>query len=318
MGNRVWKQYVDSPTTTTRKFIVDIAAQLPVVLSEEIDTLIDTESSSLTKSYIHTNRGQILAQFDNGIYLYTTDRLGSVRQITDWQGNVLANYTYSPFGQMLEEQQADTIPSYTENFENNFKFTGQWYDSEINQYHLRARMYDPQMMRFTTRDPVKGKYNNPLTLHKYLYCLNNSLNRIDPNGKYSFASLLASRMIVGQLQKLHTGAMTKMFRESTGLSMQLSLLYTQGHLNAIMAYETITGGWNKSTRNSMISAGVSGIKRWTPFGNSIIGGLILDIVGDSFKGAYRKEFDGDNPETSYNDWMANLLLDTTRWYGRMF
>ena len=45
-------------------------------------------------------------------------------------------------------------------------------------------MYDPQLMRFTARDPEKGKYKEPLSLHKYLYCENDSINRTDPTGKY--------------------------------------------------------------------------------------------------------------------------------------
>jgi len=44
-------------------------------------------------------------------------------------------------------------------------------------------MYDPALGRLTAYDPVKGKYNNPLSLHPYLYCQNDSVNRIDPTGK---------------------------------------------------------------------------------------------------------------------------------------
>ena len=54
---------------------------------------------------IYTN-GQILAQSDGGQsaskYFYVNDRLGSVRQVIDMSGSVKRNYTYSPFGQLLE------------------------------------------------------------------------------------------------------------------------------------------------------------------------------------------------------------------------
>jgi len=43
-------------------------------------------------------------------------------------------------------------------------------------------MYAPELMRFTDRDPVDGEFEEPLSLHKYLYCLNDPINRIDPNG----------------------------------------------------------------------------------------------------------------------------------------
>jgi len=84
------------------------------------------------------------------------------------------SYTYDPFGEALVDQGT---------FGNPFMFTGQWYDDEIEQYYLRARMYDPALMRFTGRDPVKGKFKNPMTLNVYLYCLNDPINRVDPRGE---------------------------------------------------------------------------------------------------------------------------------------
>lgn len=37
---------------------------------------------------------------------------------------------------------------------------------------------------------MRGKYQEPLTLHKYLYCLNGPINKIDPSGKF-FSGLWA-------------------------------------------------------------------------------------------------------------------------------
>jgi len=109
-------------------------------------------------------------------YFYLHDRLGSIRQVVDVSGSVKNTYTYQPFGENFAVECSEAVG-------NSFKFTGQLFDNEINQYYLRARQYDPQMMRFTTRDPVKGKFIEPMTLHAYLYCGNDSLNRVDLNGK---------------------------------------------------------------------------------------------------------------------------------------
>ena len=65
---------------------------------------------------------------------------------------------------------------------NSFMFTGQYYDVEIAEYYLRARQYDPHIARFTARDPIFGQFQEPLTLHKYLYCQNEPIDRIDPMG----------------------------------------------------------------------------------------------------------------------------------------
>jgi RHS repeat-associated protein len=102
------------------------------------------------------------------------DRLGSVREIINTDGAVVRDYTYGPFGQTIEESSNE--PQATSNC---FMFTGQYFDSEIGQYYLRARQYDPVLFRFTSRDPVFGKFDEPMTLHKYLYCENEPVNRVD-------------------------------------------------------------------------------------------------------------------------------------------
>ena len=128
------------------------------------------------------SKGQIVAQHYGdhtaGRYFYLHDRLGSVRLIIDSSGNVKNRYTYKPFGEVFTAETEETIG-------NPFGFTGQWYDAEIGEYFLRARMYDPHINRFTGRDPVFGEFQEPLTLHKYLYCGNNPINFTDINGKWA-------------------------------------------------------------------------------------------------------------------------------------
>ncbi|MBN2454921.1 MAG: RHS repeat-associated core domain-containing protein, partial [Sedimentisphaerales bacterium] len=95
--------------------------------------------------------------------------------------NVVKLYTYNPFGELIEKEPSDEgqAPS------NCFMFTGQWYDNEIGQYYLRARQYDPHLYRFISRDPILGDFKEPITLHKYLYCGNDPLNRLDLTGDWS-------------------------------------------------------------------------------------------------------------------------------------
>lgn len=145
---------------------------------------------------------QILAQYthnpDETIdekFYYVHDRLGSVRLVVDYHKGTddtvtaVNIYTYNPFGDHY-------TPDMTGSTYNPFQFTGQWYDAEIAQYHLRARMYDPTMMRFTTRDPVRGEQLEPLTLHRYLYCVNDPIDRIDPRGEISAAAARLTNAVV--------------------------------------------------------------------------------------------------------------------------
>jgi RHS repeat-associated protein len=166
-GNRIYK---NSSITGQRKYIVDIVGDLPVILME-----LNT-SGNILKTYIYGN-SQILAQHDGSYtanrFFYLHDRLGSVRQIINTSANVVNYYTYNPFGEILESGESITNP---------WRFTGQYYDSETDLYYLRARQYHPHIYRFTTRDPFAGNFQEPLSLHKYLYCQNEPVNYIDPMG----------------------------------------------------------------------------------------------------------------------------------------
>ena len=113
---------------------------------------IDPNDSSLTNKYYYAN-SQILIQdmpyqtdpndpntIGSDKYFYLHDRLGSVRQVIDCNAVTAATYTYNPYGEDFETECDEDIY-------NPFKYTGQWYDKEIAQYYLRARQYDPQLMR---------------------------------------------------------------------------------------------------------------------------------------------------------------------------
>jgi len=92
------------------------------------------DSMAIKKTYIYAD-SQILAQH-NGSYtadrfFYLHDRLGSVRLLINSAGSAVNSYTYNPFGESFATE-------CTEATENSFKYTGQYYDSEIGQYYLRA------------------------------------------------------------------------------------------------------------------------------------------------------------------------------------
>jgi len=112
------------------------------------------------------------------VNFYLNDRLGSVRQIIDTSGNVKNRYTYRPFGETYDDE-----GEVEETITNPFMFTGQYFDSEIDEYYLRARQYDPHIGRFTSRDSVFGKFKEPMTLHRYLYCINDPVNNTDLSGE---------------------------------------------------------------------------------------------------------------------------------------
>jgi RHS repeat-associated protein len=180
-GNRIYKD--SSEESKPHKYIVDIVGDLPVILMD-----LEEQSYDIKKIYIYAN-SQIIAQHDgdtsDDLYFYLHDRLDSVRQIINTSGSVKYRYTYKPFGELFDTAGQDETEETVTDW-NWFKFTGQYHDTEIDEYYLRARQYDPYISRFTSRDPVAGKFQEPLTLHAYLYCLNEPINRMDPWGLMEF------------------------------------------------------------------------------------------------------------------------------------
>jgi RHS repeat-associated protein len=61
-----------------------------------------------------------------------------------------------------------------------YGYAGRVYDNESGLYYNRARMYDPEIGRFTTKDPL-GMIDGP---NMYTYVRNNPTNYVDPTGQF--------------------------------------------------------------------------------------------------------------------------------------
>jgi len=107
------------------------------------------------------------------VYYYHTDAVGSVRMITDANGQEVTRYDFWPFGQV------SGAPA----VQDSRMFTGQEHDAESQSDYLGARYYQGQMGRFTTPDdPVYMDLFNPQSLNRYAYAYNNPLRWVDPTG----------------------------------------------------------------------------------------------------------------------------------------
>ena len=119
------------------------------------------------------NTGSTLTQ---DIHYFHTDHLGSVRAITDNSGSVIEQNAYYPFGS--RHTFGNTYAQTT----NRFKFNGKEEQTtgNLNYLDYGARMYDSNIARWTTQDPLAEKY---YAQSPYNYCVNNPVNIIDPYGK---------------------------------------------------------------------------------------------------------------------------------------
>jgi RHS repeat-associated protein len=86
----------------------------------------------------------------NGItYHYHVNGHGDVTALTDANGNIVAEYEYDAWGNILF--QTGSMAS-----QNPIRYAGYYFDEETDLYYLMARYYDANIGRFLTRDSFHG------------------------------------------------------------------------------------------------------------------------------------------------------------------
>ena len=146
------------------------------------------------------------AQTTEVITYYHSDAIGSIRMITDANGQVVERHDYMPFG---EEWPA---ASSTERR----LYVGKERDQETGFDYSGARYYSPTSGRFTSPDPVTAdvlRLLNPQRWNQYAYAANNPLTYGDPNG----LDVIVFNYINGALGAGHIGIMAVDPRTGSGL-----------------------------------------------------------------------------------------------------
>ena len=118
-----------------------------------------------------TKRFYALGEQINGTsYFATKDHLGSVREMTDSAGNLVARYDYDAWGRRTLVSGTDLA---------DFGFTGFYHDQATGLDFSRTRPYTAELARWLGRDPI-GEAGG---INLYAYTGNNPINYTDPSGK---------------------------------------------------------------------------------------------------------------------------------------
>ena len=116
-------------------------------------------------------RMPVAMKMGGATYYLSYDQVGSLRLVADGSGNVVKRISYDSFGNILE----DTNPSFTIPF----GFAGGLHDRDTGLVRFGYRDYDPEVGRWTAKDPI-GFAGGDTDL--YGYVLNNPVNLIDSLG----------------------------------------------------------------------------------------------------------------------------------------
>ncbi|MES2768690.1 MAG: RHS repeat-associated core domain-containing protein [Bdellovibrionota bacterium] len=136
-------------------------------------------SGIVTKRFVYASKAHSPDYFvDNANVKYriVTDHLGSVRLVLrESDGTVMQKMEHDEFGRVI----TDTNPGYQP-----FGFAGGIYDEDTRLVKFGARTYDPEIGRWTSKDPIRFSGGDTNLMG---YTFNDPVNFIDPDGKFAGA-----------------------------------------------------------------------------------------------------------------------------------
>ncbi|HDR7512209.1 DNRLRE domain-containing protein [Bacillus toyonensis] len=149
---------------------------------DSINPLYETNGSGeVLRQYVYSIDGVRLAMKAQGqTVFYHYNPRGDVVAMTDTNGQVVANYEYDAWGNVLKSDTTGIAA------ENPFGYAGYMYDKEIGMYYLIARYYNPEHGVFLSVDPDPGDEDDPVTQNGYTYADNNPVMMTDPDGKWAW------------------------------------------------------------------------------------------------------------------------------------
>jgi len=119
----------------------------------------------------HTVTRQYFAEgeYRDKPYYYTRDHLGSIRELTNSDGALVARYDYDPYGNRTKLSGTADV---------DFGYTGHYHHAPSGLNLTLYRAYDPEMGRWISKDPI-GE-NGGINL--YGYVSENPVNTVDALG----------------------------------------------------------------------------------------------------------------------------------------
>jgi len=165
---------------------------------------------------------EIVAEFygTNNKRYYHQDANYNVIAVTDYSGGVYQQYSYDPYGQLLDAEDGNGISI---DFESDPTLVhshflgagGKWFDHETGLYQNGVRYYDPLTARFTTADPnatglvvapglyafgsrfdvapflsARSQYTDTKNLYEYVGC--DPVTGLDPTGRWTYTGVLTA------------------------------------------------------------------------------------------------------------------------------
>ena len=146
------------------------------LMRQVLTVTIGDSTTTYTMDFFYDASGYPFAvKYNGALCYYITNLQGDAMSIVDAQGEVVAEYEYDPYGNIVSQSGplADVNP---------LRYRGYVYDTETQFYYLQSRYYDPNMCRFINADSYVSTGQGVLGNNMFAYCRNNPVCRVDISG----------------------------------------------------------------------------------------------------------------------------------------
>lgn len=170
---RVISYKLDASSNRVAKLVNNVTSKLYVYENAYRIAAQSSNGEALDKYFVFVTRVNTPDYMQsNGIdYLIVRDHLGSVRMIVNSSdGSIIQRIDYSDFGKVTFDSNKGFQP---------YGFAGGIYDVDTGMVKFGAREYDPEVGRWTSKDPILFASGD---MNLYGYVFNDPINLIDPSG----------------------------------------------------------------------------------------------------------------------------------------
>ena len=230
-------------------------------------------------------------------YYFAKNLQGDVIALYRWDGSnngvLVATYKYDPWGKPLGiynasgssiSQTASNVAAY-----NPFRYRGYRYDADTGFYYLQSRYYDPAICRFINAGEYSDTDDGLLGFNMFAYCLNNPMNRSDPNGSWSLpnwakVAIGVAAIAVGVVATVATGgAAAPVLVASVQMAATSAVSgAVVGAISGAVKHRVTTGSW-KGAGKAALDGAIDGAVDGFMYGGIAAGATFTTIAVKGIK-----------------------------------
>jgi RHS repeat-associated protein len=138
---------------------------------------VTDDSNNTLREYYYTPTGNLTAIQSNGTYYHVnTSHNKSVTGVIDTKTGNLYTINYDTWGTVVNNESPITL---------DLMYIGAFSEPAFGYSIFGPRVYNPQIGRFLSKDPLPGVQLDLLSQNEYIYAKNDPVNQYDPSGHAS-------------------------------------------------------------------------------------------------------------------------------------